>query len=224
MNGSGSAQPVPPTQTVAQGETATKPATDPARNNYVFSGWYKDADATMPWDFATDVVNANTTIYAKWSEPGKATYTVTFSTGGSSVPAQTVSQGAKATQPASPVRAGYVFEGWTTYEQTPWDFNTDVVNGNITIYAKWSQETSSFAIKQQLPLGKISAIKNGLAINAAGGVSITVFNLSGNAVRKHNFAQGNYALKFDDLPKGMYIVKASFGNGAAPRILSLPVR
>jgi uncharacterized repeat protein (TIGR02543 family) len=217
MNGSGSAQPVPPTQTVAQGETATKPATDPARNNYVFSGWYKDADATMPWDFATDVVNANTTIYAKWSEPGKATYTVTFYTGGSNVPAQIVNQGEKATRPANPVRAGYVFEGWT------WDFD-NVINANTEIHANWSPETSGFAIKQQLPLGKISAIKNGLAINAASSVSITVFNLSGNAVRKHNFAQGNYAVKFDDLPKGMYIVKASFGNGAAPRILSLPVR
>jgi uncharacterized repeat protein (TIGR02543 family) len=216
--------------TIAEGEKVSKPA-DPTRSGFIFSGWYKDAAFTVVWSFDSDLVNANTTIYAKWSEPGKETYTVTFNTGGSNIPAQTVNTGEKATQPANPTRQGYAFEGWTKYDQTPWNFLTDVVTANTTIYAKWSvqqerpiDDPPSFAIKQQLPLGKISSIKNGLAINAAGSVSITVFSLKGNVVSKQAFASGNHAVKFDNLPRGMYIVKASFGNGASPVILRLPIR
>jgi uncharacterized repeat protein (TIGR02543 family) len=31
-----------------------------------FVDWYKDAARTIPWNFSTDTVTANTTLYAKW--------------------------------------------------------------------------------------------------------------------------------------------------------------
>ena len=44
-----------------------KPA-DPTRAHYSFAGWYKDAQLSVPWDFATDKVgSADITLYAKWS-------------------------------------------------------------------------------------------------------------------------------------------------------------
>jgi uncharacterized repeat protein (TIGR02543 family) len=256
MNGSGSAQPVPQVQNIAQGEKATRPATDPARNNYIFSGWYKEAETTTPWDFDTDVVNANTTIYAKWTAPNQqVTYTVTFNLNSNSAQprpdAQTVNQGEKATKPADMTRNNYTFDGWYKDANftTIWDFDSDVVNENITIYAKWVEQQQqepqypedpeepqepqepqdpqdpSFVITHKMPLGKsLTAIKNGLAISATSNVSITVFNLKGNTVRKHNFTQGNYTVKLDNLPKGMYIVRATFGNGATPVTIRLPIR
>lgn len=38
----------------------------PKRNGYLFSGWYKNEDCTMLWDFDVDKVNGNITLYAKW--------------------------------------------------------------------------------------------------------------------------------------------------------------
>ena len=49
----------------------TKPATSnsPTRQGYTFGGWYKNADCSdgQKWDFATDTVTSNITLYAKWT-------------------------------------------------------------------------------------------------------------------------------------------------------------
>lgn len=41
--------------------------TAPKKSNYTFKGWYKDAGLTEKWDFATDTVTSNITLFAKWS-------------------------------------------------------------------------------------------------------------------------------------------------------------
>ena len=52
---------------LSYGSKVTEPA-DPARENYEFLGWYKEAAGTTPWNFGTDTVMANTTLYAKWKQ------------------------------------------------------------------------------------------------------------------------------------------------------------
>ena len=64
-------------QLVMEGDKVTKPA-DPARydatrlksdelkGKYEFMGWFKDKELTKAWDFQSDVVTGDTTIYAKW--------------------------------------------------------------------------------------------------------------------------------------------------------------
>lgn len=53
------------------GSTIAAPA-NPTRENYNFTGWYKNAACTEIWDFSTDKVNADTTLYAGWTgEDGK---------------------------------------------------------------------------------------------------------------------------------------------------------
>ncbi|MDR0828830.1 MAG: InlB B-repeat-containing protein [Prevotellaceae bacterium] len=54
-------------QTVADGAKVVKP-TDPIRADFAFAGWYKDQATTTAWDFATDVVTSNITLYAKWEQ------------------------------------------------------------------------------------------------------------------------------------------------------------
>ena len=51
------------------------PPNNPSRDGYYFAGWYKDKACTKPWNFDTDKVTGNCTLYAKW-EP-KSTTTVT---------------------------------------------------------------------------------------------------------------------------------------------------
>jgi uncharacterized repeat protein (TIGR02543 family)/uncharacterized protein (TIGR02145 family) len=54
-------------QTVEEGGKVTKP-TDPTREDYTFVAWYKEMAATNEWNFATDVVTASITLFAKWHE------------------------------------------------------------------------------------------------------------------------------------------------------------
>lgn len=69
-----------------------------------------------------------------------ADFNVIFdSSGGSSVPTQTVTSGDLATEPTNPIKTNYVFAGWYTDEDTLeslFSFSTPIV-GNITLYAKW---------------------------------------------------------------------------------------
>ena len=60
-------------QTVVAGGKATRPA-DPSATGYTFGGWYEESACTNVFDFTT-AINANTTIYAKWTAK-KYTYTL----------------------------------------------------------------------------------------------------------------------------------------------------
>ncbi len=51
--------------TVQYGETIPEPP-EPTRDGYTFNGWYSDLDRTKIWDFATDTVQGNMTLYAGW--------------------------------------------------------------------------------------------------------------------------------------------------------------
>lgn len=69
----------------------------------------------------------------------KTSFTVQFNTdGGTSVAAQTVEEGGRATEPASPTKDGFAFAGWYADDQlqTPFDF-ANAVTADITLYAKW---------------------------------------------------------------------------------------
>jgi len=69
LNG-GIAQANFPPQTVREGHTARRPATNPTRSNFIFDGWfthpYEGDDNNTAFDFATPITE-NTTIYARWT-------------------------------------------------------------------------------------------------------------------------------------------------------------
>ena len=125
---------------VSEGMKVTKPQ-DPTKENYIFSGWYKDAKHTAAWDFDKDVVNGDITLYAKWVEVARAC-TVTFdSQGGSEVASKTVNKGEKLVKPTDPTLENRSFLGWYKNAActSEWNFDKDVVNGDITLYARWSE-------------------------------------------------------------------------------------
>lgn len=135
--------PVAPYTDVASGSTISRP-TNPTKTGYDFSNWYTDTTFETMWDFTTDVVTEDMTLYALWKTH---TSTVFFnSKGGSSVePIYEVAYGETITAPTAPTRTGYAFGGWYKEEEciTPWDFDNDVVYVNTTLYAKWTIQTFS---------------------------------------------------------------------------------
>lgn len=61
--------------------------------------------------------------------------------GGSEIADVRVQFGEKLTRPENPVREGYTFEGWykDIHLTEEWDFEEDTVCGNMSLYAKWSE-------------------------------------------------------------------------------------
>ncbi len=64
---------------VDNGNLITVPA-EPARQGFIFEGWYKDEVYTELWDFDIDTVTSSVTLHAKWSiEKEQYVYTATES-------------------------------------------------------------------------------------------------------------------------------------------------
>lgn len=165
-----------PDQVVQYGETITRPD-NPVRDGYHLVGWYTDIDLQNPWDFDTDTVQGNMTLYAKWEQgapvdetPGDDgngggignlwwllglgllgllilililllnKKTVKFETNCKmKIQDQKVKKGGYVQRPAEPTRDGRTFAGWyydAEYTER-WDFETDKVEDNMTLYAKW---------------------------------------------------------------------------------------
>jgi len=124
---------------VYTGYKAVKP-TDPTYVGYIFGGWYRDATCTgTAWDFNTDLVTANLTLYAKWT---LITYIITWNVnGGTPVPTQTsVTHGSSIIAPTTMTKTGgYIFGGWyTNYTFTEVaTFPITNVAEPKTFYAKW---------------------------------------------------------------------------------------
>lgn len=53
-------------QLVQYGERISRPS-DPQREGYQFEGWYTDIDLSKEWNFESDVVKENMSLYAKWT-------------------------------------------------------------------------------------------------------------------------------------------------------------
>jgi uncharacterized repeat protein (TIGR02543 family) len=91
--------------------------------------------------------------------------TITFdSNGGSPVPSQKLFIGEPVKEPAAPSRQGFVFDGWYEDNGTfdkPYDFNFIPVS-NMTLYAKWREETSDDSIIQSVNI-QISGPATGYA-------------------------------------------------------------
>ncbi len=146
----GSAESVLHAETVPEGGKVSA-WTVPERFGYTFVCWTTDPEGKNEYDFSSPV-NASMTLYAKWKG---APCTVYFDLNGHGLenlmpsPVNTT-YGSKITQPLNQYDALYEFDGW--YKEkvcaNKWDFNTDTVEDDITLYAGWiSPCTVSFVAR-----------------------------------------------------------------------------
>ena len=83
-------------------------------------------------------------------------FTIRFDTGidDLTVEPQKVKHGQTLTEPAAPLRPGYILEGWSTTPEPEvhlWNFEYDKVEGEFTLYAVW--QPASFTVKFDLAGG-----------------------------------------------------------------------
>ena len=181
-------------QTIADGGKATLP-TPPTKAGHMFGGWYTSNAYTTVFDF-NSTITANTVVYVKWiTIPIPVSHTVSFNVdGGSAVAPQTIVDGGKVTAPAAPTKAGYTFGGWykETSFATEWNFATDIVDANTTLYARWIRDvtppTDSEAVakaKAALVIGystgdSVTSVTQKLTLPVTGEEGTTVSWTSGN--------------------------------------------
>ena len=176
----------------------TKPAA-PTRTGYQFGGWFKDTDCTQAFDFGSDTVSENTTLYAKWID----TFTVTFDSQGASVNASPSTKSALYGQtldalPAEPQKPGYTFGGWWTQPNgggTQFTASSPVT-GNTTVYAKWIL-IIPVAISCSVTDAPLYGANGNITITASGGNSGTyLYSVDGgvhwSSVNSFNVAAGTY--------------------------------
>lgn len=177
--------------------TVTEPE-DPTRESYAFLGWYSDSALTTLFDFTTKV-EGTLTLFAKWE---MNSYTVTFNSGGgTAVESQTILEGGKVTQPETPTRSGYDFQGWYLGSSTEesFDFSTETVTGDFSLTARWSATvyTTSGKVTDYTSVG-------------VEGVSISLYRNGTNVKNTSSDSDGNFS--FQDLSSGVYNMTASFGS------------
>ncbi|MGP1349668.1 MAG: InlB B-repeat-containing protein [Stomatobaculum sp.] len=142
LNGHGSGS--IPDQTVADGAAVPNPV-NPTDANYDFGGWYKEAACATEWNFASNTVSGDMTLYAKWTSKAvlpAGTYRIHFDANGGTVsPAEmlTGTDGKLSSLPV-PARSGYAFVGWFTVASGGTEIKTDTVfAADKTVYAHWNK-------------------------------------------------------------------------------------
>ena len=154
---------------VNEGSLLTAPEI-PTKNGYTFIGWYKDISLVNAWDFSVDTVTSSIILYAGWQrnelppvepDPENIQYEVMFKyNNGADDITVIVDEGTLLTKPTDPTYQGYTFLGW--YKDAslmlPWNFESDIVEANIILYAKWKNNNASTDEYNQDFLGLVDAL------------------------------------------------------------------
>ena len=136
-------------QKVKAGEHVVKPE-NPTKDGVVFLGWFKSENFESEWVFDVDVVDSDITLYAKWLAEIE-TCMISFDTnGGDDIEPVSVEKGNTITGLPTPVKDGFVFDGWFTDDALTNPFDESmVIASDMTLYAKWKSEVDD-TVKKQL--------------------------------------------------------------------------
>lgn len=143
------------TQRVEAGKYVMLPEYQVQYSGCEFAGWSTKQPAGDGVDDGRDVIptlhyliEGDTTLYAVYRESGSDgsdTCTIIFDANGgdSTYPVQEIEIGDKVSEPSEPMKDGCLFLGWAVLGTTdPWDFQTDVVQHDMTLRAMWAEAFS----------------------------------------------------------------------------------
>ena len=162
---------------------------DPAKEGYIFSGWFQNEEL---WDFDSNLVE-NINLISKYekekTDEEKDKYTIIYNTnGGTSIANKIVLEGNKVVNVA-PTKAGYIFLGWFINDKK---FNFDtIINEDINLIAKW-EKLESYLVTFNSDGGTNASNKSvyeGYKVSKPSNPSKTGFTFSGwyNGASEYNF-------------------------------------
>jgi len=111
-----------------------------------------------------------------------------------------------------------VISGWIL----PSSSSGGVTSSSAATPSSSSSTITPIRLPQTATANQATQIYNGVNLQAMSKAVLEVYGLNGKLASKQNFGSGVYNVSLGHLPKGMYIVKASFGG--EKRILRVPVR
>ncbi len=111
------------------------------KTGYTFDGWYSEPELKNKITSVT--LDSNKTVYAKWIEITKPTYTLTFNTnGGTAVNSLTKEEGSIIDLSLySTSKDGYKFKGWYSDSALTQSVTKLTLNADTVVYAKWERQS-----------------------------------------------------------------------------------
>lgn len=136
-------------------------------------------------------------------------YVVTFDAkGGSAVASQYLMNNGDATvKSVNSIKDGETLLGWFSDEALTiaWNFDTDKVIGNMTLYAKWDGATSVETADNDNSIS-IVAVENGVKVTASQPLNVDVVSIVGKIVSSKQVGAGE---TFIQLAQGLYIINGT---------------
>ncbi|MBP5216802.1 MAG: InlB B-repeat-containing protein, partial [Bacilli bacterium] len=127
-------------QIIELGEKAT-PIDDPERENYAFTGWYLDMEATRPFGFEEEINDSLLILYAGWN---LVTAVITFDPNyeGAETYLGYADVGSPIEEIDDPERTGYDFAYWSYDEAGEEAFDpASLIEEDLILYANWTKKS-----------------------------------------------------------------------------------
>ena len=193
---------------VVNGRLLPKPA-DPQKDGNVFIGWYADSAFAEKFDFETQKITGNVTLYARFVEgPAAEEFTVSFETGSGYegdpiADVQTIGHGIY-NLPELPALDGKDFLGWwrSDYEDaaklTAMVTDGYEVDENTTLFAVWESDAPAVSVTES------GVSWNSLGVNVI--YSITIVAQDGTALVENKGSGLSMSYDFSGEAAGEYTV------------------
>ena len=182
-----------PTITGIPANTTINTPVAPTRSGHTFTGWYREAALTTPWNFASDVVSSDITLFAKWES---ISITITFDGLGGTQPNPMNFTGSPVILPNSE-RDGFRFVGWFTAETggvragSAGEQFTPEDETQATLFARWEEENTSTFVDlldgSHSWIGLTDDFKTGSEASLTAGADKITFNIKVGKIEGENY-------------------------------------
>ena len=181
-----------------KGDTIPKP-TDPTQDRYWFVGWYKEATLETPWNFATDTVNQDTTLYAKWTDDanGDGYNDFDFSRIQAFLNQPSAVSGITNGQQ---INKNYNPDDPTTWTGVDWGFNSSKYISAIGQSGSWSDKSlaGSFNLSGMNKLVTLQVNHNRItSFNFSGCTSLNILSCNGNQLTSLDLGDCKCLIRLD---------------------------
>jgi len=208
-----------PSAQVAPGGLVPEPG-DPTRTGHSFDDWRTGGPTGPVWDFSTDTVAGDLTLYAGWQ---LSSYTILFLVDGDLYSAYPIAYGEQLTAadlPPTPEKPGYDFDGW-------WDGATEfalphTATGNVTLEARWEAWVPQLTLSTGVAAPGDAVVVTGSSFTPGEPVTLTLNPTLGTVVPD---AEGAFSLAFTmpAVAPGAHTIAAHQGSASDPVVATAAI-